>query len=120
MKRILLLLAALTMLGCGMIQAQQTTKIIKGIVTDTSGNPVAGAEIRSTGGAEITTSDADGAYEMEVPFYLKSVTVTSPGYKECQTMLGGKQIYTTKLKPLRGRKALLLRQQHQNENAEDN
>lgn len=59
----------------------QTTKTIKGAVIDKNGNPLPGAQIEATGGAETTTVDADGTFSMEVPIWLKSVTASYPGMK---------------------------------------
>lgn len=60
----------------------QATKTIKGAVIDKSGNPLPGATVEATGGAESVTTDADGTFTMEVPIWLKSVTAKYPGYKD--------------------------------------
>ena len=52
----------------------QSTKEIKGAVIDKNGNPLPGAVVEATGGAESATVDADGTFSMEVPVWLKKVT----------------------------------------------
>mgnify|MGYP002622045368 CR=1 FL=1 len=69
------------MLGalCAMSMMAQTTKVVKGAVIDKNGNPLPGAVVEATGGAETTTVDADGSFEMEVPLWLKSITAKYAG-----------------------------------------
>lgn len=55
------------------------TKVIKGAVIDMNGNPLPGAKIEATGGAENTVTDVDGTFSIEVSQWLKSLTVTYPG-----------------------------------------
>lgn len=57
----------------------QSTKEIKGAVIDKNGNPLPGAVVESTGGAESATVDADGTFSMEVPVWLKKVTARYAG-----------------------------------------
>ena len=74
------LFIALSMI-LSLTMSAQTTKTIKGAVIDKNGNPLPGAQIEATGGAETTTVDADGTFSMEVPIWLKSVTASYPGMK---------------------------------------
>lgn len=74
------LFIALSMI-LSLTMSAQTTKTIKGAVIDKNGNPLPGAQIEATGGAESTTVDADGTFSMEVPIWLKSVTASYPGMK---------------------------------------
>lgn len=105
MKRLLLGILSLA-IGGAALMAQQTTKTIKGMVIDPNGNPVPGAMVQATGGADTSVTDADGSYEMEVPFFLKSITVTYPGYKKRKTNLDSAPYYVTQLKGRGGRKGL--------------
>ena len=57
----------------------QSTKEIKGAVIDKNGNPLPGAVVEATGGAESATVDADGTFSMEVPVWLKKVTARYAG-----------------------------------------
>ncbi len=59
-----------------------TTKIITGAVIDKNGNPVPGATVKATGGAETVVVDADGTFSIEVPVWLKSLTASYPGLGE--------------------------------------
>ena len=78
MKRTLLMLL---MVGVTVGAMAQTTREVKGTVIDKNGNPLPGAKIEATGGAENTVTDADGTFSMEVPRYLKSLTATYPGMR---------------------------------------
>ena len=80
MKKIILsaMLCSLTVLG---IDAQ-TTKEIKGAVIDKHGNPLPGALVESTGGAESAIVDADGTFSLEIPIWLKSVTARYAGMRD--------------------------------------
>lgn len=57
----------------------QTAKTVKGAVIDLNGNPLPGAKVEATGGAESTVTDADGTFSLEVSQWLKSLSVTYPG-----------------------------------------
>lgn len=57
----------------------QTAKTVKGAVIDVNGNPLPGAKVEATGGAESTVTDADGTFSLEVSQWLKSLSVTYPG-----------------------------------------
>lgn len=76
MKKIFL---TLLMAGAALAATAQTTREVKGAVIDKNGNPLAGAKIEATGGAESTVTDADGSFSLEVSRWLKSLTATYPG-----------------------------------------
>lgn len=57
----------------------QTTRVITGAVVDKNGNPLPNALIEATGGAETVTTEADGTFTIEVPIWLKSLTVQYAG-----------------------------------------
>lgn len=57
----------------------QTTRVITGAVVDKNGNPLPNALIEATGGAETVTTEADGTFSIEVPVWLKSLTVQYAG-----------------------------------------
>ena len=78
MKRTLLMLL---MVGVTVGAMAQTTREVKGTVIDKNGNPLPGAKVEATGGAENTVTDADGTFSIEVPRYLKRMTATYPGMK---------------------------------------
>ena len=57
----------------------QSTKEVKGAVIDKNGNPLPGAVVEATGGAESAIVDADGTYTIEVPIWLKKLTARYAG-----------------------------------------
>lgn len=59
----------------------QSTRTIKGAVVDKNGNPLPGATVEATDGAESTTVDADGTFSLEVPRWLKTATAKYAGMK---------------------------------------
>ena len=81
MKRLFVVL--LCFVAClGAMSQIQTTKVVKGAVIDKYGNPLPGAMVMATGGAESTYVDADGTFSMEVPVWLKSLTVKYAGMSD--------------------------------------
>ncbi len=57
----------------------QTTRVIRGAVIDNDGNPIPGATVSATNGAEYVTTDSDGSFSIEVPIWLKTLTASYPG-----------------------------------------
>lgn len=57
----------------------QSTRVVKGAVVDKNGNPLPGAVVEATGGAESAVVDADGTYAIEVPIWLNSLTAKYAG-----------------------------------------
>lgn len=76
MKKTVLMLL---FVGAAAMTMAQTTKTVKGAVIDLNGNPLPGAKVEATGGAENTVTDADGTFSLEVSQWLKSLSVTYPG-----------------------------------------
>ena len=60
----------------------QSTRIIKGAVVDKNGNPLPGATVEATNGAESTTADADGTFSMEVSRWLNTATARYAGMRK--------------------------------------
>lgn len=60
----------------------QSTRIIKGAVVDKNGNPLPGATVEATNGAESTTVDADGTFSMEVSRWLNTATARYAGMRK--------------------------------------
>lgn len=79
MKKLFFMFALLCV---GMTATAQSTRIIKGAVVDKNGNPLPGANVEATNGAESTIVDADGTFSLEVPRWLNSVTATYPGMRK--------------------------------------
>ncbi|MCM1067142.1 MAG: carboxypeptidase-like regulatory domain-containing protein [Muribaculaceae bacterium] len=79
MKRLIFI----TMLMLGVLAAgAQSTRTVRGAVIDKNGNPLPGAEVFATGGAETTLTNADGTFSFEVPVWLKSVTARYAGMND--------------------------------------
>jgi outer membrane receptor protein involved in Fe transport len=55
---------------------------IRGVVSDDSGKPVAGARVEARGPANVTTTtDANGSYDLQIPPGVYRVVVSKPGYE---------------------------------------
>ena len=79
MKKLLFMLVV----ACSSIIAvAQNTRVIKGAVVDKNGNPLPGAVVEATNGAESTVVDADGTFTLEVPIWLKSITAKYAGMRD--------------------------------------
>ena len=65
----------------GMAAMAQSTRTIKGAVVDKDGNPLPGATVEATNGAESTVVDADGTFTLEVPRWLNTATAKYAGVK---------------------------------------
>ena len=93
MKRLYILLIT-TMFAVA--AAAQTTQTVHGAVIDKNGNPLPGAEVFATGGAETTVTDADGTFTLEVPIWLKSITARYAGMddKKLKTNFNGSMLFT--------------------------
>lgn len=61
------------------VSAQVEQKSVRGVVIDTNGNPIAGAEVMATGGGSSAITDADGSFTLSVSPYLKTLTATYAG-----------------------------------------
>ncbi len=64
------------------VAVAQNTRVIKGAVVDKNGNPLPGAVVEATNGAESTVVDADGTFSLEVPVWLKSITAKYAGMRD--------------------------------------
>lgn len=78
MKKIFVMIL---LMGTSVSLVAQNTRVITGGVVDKYGNPLPGAKVEATAGAESTITDADGSFSIEVSRWLKSLTATYPGMK---------------------------------------
>ena len=77
-----MILFAMAIMCCSIAIAQsETTRTIHGAVVDKNGNPLPGAIVSATDGAETALVNADGTFDLEIPIWLKSVTASYAGYK---------------------------------------
>ena len=79
MKKIFFMLALVLTSTAAMAQS---TRIIKGAVVDKDGNPLPGATVEATNGAESTTVDADGTFSLEVSRWLNTATARYAGMRK--------------------------------------
>ena len=79
MKKIFFMLALVLVSTAAMAQS---TRIIKGAVVDKDGNPLPGATVEATNGAESTTVDADGTFSLEVSRWLNTATARYAGMRK--------------------------------------
>ena len=79
MRKIFLMLALALVSTAAMAQS---TRIIKGAVVDKNGNPLPGATVEATNGAESTTVDADGTFSLEVSRWLNTATARYAGMRK--------------------------------------
>ena len=78
MKKLVLFLTCV-FIAVSVSAQTETTGVIKGAVIDKNGNPLPGATVSATDGAETTLVESDGSFVLEVPVWLKSVTASYPG-----------------------------------------
>lgn len=90
MKKTFLLIMLCCMASISVIA--QNTKIVKGAVIDKNGNPLPGAVVEATGGAENAVVDADGTFSIEVPVWLKSLTAKYAGMKDKKKNINGNNL----------------------------
>ncbi|MDE5789678.1 MAG: carboxypeptidase-like regulatory domain-containing protein [Muribaculaceae bacterium] len=88
---LIILSAGTTTFGQRYNNGQVTTKIITGIVVDKEGEPLAGAYVNATNGAETVETGADGTYIIEVPVWLKKLTASYPGFGSIDVLIKDKK-----------------------------
>lgn len=80
MKRVITLIGVV-IAAISTFAQTSSTGTVKGAVVDNNGNPLVGAIVTATGGAETTLVESDGTFVMEVPIWLKSITASYAGYE---------------------------------------
>lgn len=78
MKKLILSLL-LSVVAISISAQVETTATIRGAVIDQNGNPLPGASVTASGGAETVMVESDGTFEMEVPIWLKYATAKYVG-----------------------------------------
>lgn len=71
----------------------QPTKTIHGVVTDEMGNPISGALVEATGGAENTYTAQDGTFTLEVSKWLLSATASYGNSKQTLKLDGTSSLH---------------------------
>lgn len=95
MKKIMFLLVSLLFIG---LQAfAQTT--ITGVVTDDSGDPIPGANVRAKGiSTSGTITNLDGKYSLKVPTEVTTLIFSSVGMGSIEIEIGGRAVIDAQLK----------------------
>lgn len=93
-KFVLLLFAAVC--SCALLYAQD--KKVTGTVTDESGSPVVGASVLVKGSKAGTTTDALGAFSINVPSSAKTLTISAVGYEVQDVSIGSGSSLSVSLK----------------------
>ena len=76
MKKLFMLLIAICAISLGM-SAQQ---VVRGQVTDPSGEPLIGATVQPIGGGNGVATDVNGEFSLSVPYSVKTLKVSYVGY----------------------------------------
>jgi len=90
MTKLKLLFSLLFFLCTLMITAQERT--IKGVVRDTSGEPVIGANVRVKNTTIGAATDIDGNYTLSAPSSARTLTVSYIGMKEAEVPITGNNV----------------------------
>ena len=99
MKKLFLLLIAICAISLGM----NGQRIVRGQVTDPSGEPLIGATVQSIGGGKGAITDIDGKFSMNLPYNVKTLKVSYVGYKTKEINVDMKQnVYDFTVKDRRG------------------
>ena len=76
MKKLFLLMIAVCAITLGM-DAQQ---VVRGQVTDPSGEPLIGATVQPVGGGNGAATDVNGEFSLNLPYNVKTLKVSYVGY----------------------------------------
>ena len=77
MKKLFMLLIAICAISLGM-SAQQ---VVRGQVTDATGEPLIGATIQPIGGGNGAATDVNGEFSLNLPYNVKTLKISYVGYK---------------------------------------
>ncbi|MBS1946884.1 MAG: TonB-dependent receptor [Bacteroidetes bacterium] len=94
------LLRQITLLMLCVIMTQlafSQTKTITGKITDDKGNPIQGATITVRGSKVGTSTDASGAFSLNVPANAKTLVISSVGFSEQEIAMQGKESFDVSL-----------------------
>ncbi len=98
MVMLLLLFVTSTAIADSM-SAQQSRKIITGVVTDENGDPVIGASIIVPGTSVGTVTDIDGNFKLDVPTDKSSIQISYVGYLKQDISIANKTSVDIKMTP---------------------
>jgi TonB-dependent starch-binding outer membrane protein SusC len=75
------------------------TKTISGKISDDKGNPIQGATVTARGSKGGTSTDASGAFKLNVPATAKTLVITSVGFTQQEIGIGVKETFDISLVP---------------------
>jgi iron complex outermembrane receptor protein len=87
----MLLFVAVLLLGAG-AQAQQKVHVT-GIVNDDKGNPAVNASVTVRGAKTGTTTDASGAFAIDVPSSKSVIVISNTGFESQELAVGTKKLF---------------------------
>jgi hypothetical protein len=73
-----------------MVSAQ--TRVIRGKVTSSDGEPVSGATLKLSGENKLTTSQDDGSYALAVNSMSGEITCQASGFRNAKATVSGEEI----------------------------
>jgi len=75
------------------------TKTVSGKISDDKGNPIQGATVSARGSKAGTSTDASGAFKLNVPATAKTLVITSVGFTQQEISIGDKESFEISLVP---------------------
>jgi TonB-dependent starch-binding outer membrane protein SusC len=96
MKRELFLLTALLFLLPSLLLAQQ--KEVRGKITDEANKPLEGVTVQVKENANITTTNADGNFQITVPSEKSILVISHVGYEQQEITVGNRQQLSLSMK----------------------
>jgi hypothetical protein len=70
---------------------------LKGVIRDTSGQPISGASIRVKDTAAETTTNPKGEFKFEIPLSSEALLISARGYKTKEVPITKARIYNVEL-----------------------
>ncbi len=96
-KRLLRQITALMLCVTFTQIAFSQTKTISGKISDDKGNPIQGATVTVRGAKTGTSTDASGAFKLNVPATAKTLVVSSVGFTQQEISIGDKETFDVSL-----------------------
>ena len=97
-KRLLRQITALMLCVTFTQIAFSQTKTISGKkISDDKGNPIQGATVTARGSKSGTSTDASGAFKLNVPATAKTLVVSSVGFTQQEISIGDKETFDVSL-----------------------
>ena len=86
MRRLILVIScALAAILC----SAQNGRVVNGTVFTADGTPLSTAVLKAVGTLETFTTNADGSFQIQVPYYVKMLEATAEGYVSAQVEIDG-------------------------------